>query len=169
MKFKRTVQVQCVCAKDPKTFERELNEILERVDDPEITFKDGWSAIVKFTMEKYIPETKAEEYELKGMGCSCEVCPFFMEMEDRRLKWHYCGQYDRKVMKSSPCCDAFYELMERRSDVPGIRKENEGEKPEDKGSRQVDGRDREQGFRLPEWAKSIQRAGEDRSRAASEC
>ena len=123
MKFRRTKQVKYVPY--GADFEKTMNAYLSEIDSPEIHYTEG-AAIIEYTAEVYTAETIAEQMELNGCAGTCQECPYFSESDDKRTKWHDCSLKNKKVLKTSFCCDEYYErrLNEKREKIPDIVKGN---------------------------------------------
>lgn len=75
-------------------------------------YQDGqWRAIIKYKVEEKEPETKADEYKLKGIEYVCGDCPYFQLNHDRRIKYSICGE-GNKVSYCDKACDYLYEQIE---------------------------------------------------------
>lgn len=73
----------------------------------------GLCAYILYEESMEIPESVADEYELKGETYRCYECPMFRPSDDRRVKYTTCGKGKRHISHCSPCCDWFYEELER--------------------------------------------------------
>lgn len=126
MKFRRTRQIKCVSENNARDFEREVNLILGKYEVQSMKYETNvpFTVYIEIMDEVYIPETLAEEYEVRGCAGHCCECPYFAENPDRRTKWHYCFKHDKKVTKDHFACDDYY-LEKGGNDVPSIRGKDE--------------------------------------------
>ena len=129
MKFTTSTQVKCFPYGE--NFEEEINEYLASVHHPKIVYLEH-AAIVECVLEVYIPETIAEQAEVEGCAHNCGECPYFAESADKRTKWHKCTLKNKKVRKSSLCCDEYYE---RSEDVSENHKRTEEKRNDGSGTR----------------------------------
>ena len=111
--MKRTKQKRVIAlqADNAEKFNREINNLLTTLEDPKIVYS---FPIVFVEWEEIIetPETLQEEYELKGEEKECQDCPYFVRTEDRRFKWHYCTQKEKRVTECQGACETYYLLRE---------------------------------------------------------
>ena len=98
--------------------ERLNAKIIELKDkDPTVTF-DGLISHVMYTEHEMVPETLADEYELKGVNLTCEDCPMFVPAikadgtEDRRAKFGGCPFAEHKTTsRCSRACDRLFQMI----------------------------------------------------------
>ena len=92
---------------------------------PVVTFSDSdpLCAYIKYVAKVPVPETLADEYELKGISFVCAQCPYFSPVlkddgeQDKRCKWGNCEHAEfGRTYKTSPACDKLYDLI-REGDV----------------------------------------------------
>lgn len=114
MKYVRHYEQKTIKANDPEEFDILMNMVYREAaksgKEPEIHFFDsmGFCASVKYYISVNLPETIAEEYELKGLGEKCCACPYFSKLQDKRFKSSLCTCLNRRVYIDSPACDIFY-------------------------------------------------------------
>ena len=99
---------------------RELNAFRPKV---KISKRIPYYAQIIYTQREMIPETLADEYELKGISFVCAQCPYFSPVlkddgeQDKRCKWGNCEHAEfGRTYKTSPACDKLYDLI-REGDV----------------------------------------------------
>lgn len=119
MKAQSIQQFAIVQSDSAAAFEGELNARIRELSDrnPQVKF-DGLTAYISYRETVSVPETIADEFELKGAGFRCEDCPEFQALlkedgtEDKRLRYGECqyAEYGR-TYKDSPACDMLYKLI----------------------------------------------------------
>ena len=114
MKTKTQTRVTAIQAANADEFNRIINAELEKRDAPKITYIQGlpFAAYVEYQELTEVPETLKEKYELAGDARSCRECPYFVRTKDKRYKWHYCAQKQRKVTECQGACETYYQLLE---------------------------------------------------------
>lgn len=115
MRIEKRKGVVAIQATTPEEFNRQINSVLEKYDAPKVHFitsGDKLGAYVEYDTTKEVPETLAEKYELAGDERPCTECPYFVRTKDRRFKWHYCIQKQKKVFESQRACDTYYQILE---------------------------------------------------------
>lgn len=71
---------------------------------------DRCLAYIFYTERYSVPETYADEYELKtGRVYICGQCPYYMPAKDRRRRGVPCMYSPLRVGPESAACDIFYE------------------------------------------------------------
>lgn len=105
MREKKKTRVRVIDGADAKSFEDALNEVLDEITDPDITFDPNRSflAYVKFTEIVEIPENIKEAYEMRGEYHYCGECPYYHAPTDGRVKYTDCDLGHRVSEKSSAC------------------------------------------------------------------
>lgn len=118
MYYKNKQQTKIIHSNTAEEFEERLNKYLGELADAkvkyELTFNNslGFCAYLLYTETIKVPESLAEEYEMRGEGCYCTECKYCEIPKDKRVKHYWCGLQERKVCSRSWCCDDFYENME---------------------------------------------------------
>ncbi len=118
MKYINRKQSLIITGSTASDFQDKLNEALAEIaekgykHDIQFNMSYGLCAYILYEERKEVPESIADEYELKGMTFKCYECPMFRPSEDKRVKYTTCGHGVRKVGHSDPCCDWFYEQLE---------------------------------------------------------
>lgn len=122
MKRSSVVQFAIVKTDSASLFERQLNERIVELQDnyPEVSFSESIPlyAHIKYRMEKEVPESISDEYEMVGAHFTCAQCPYFQPVlkddgeEDLRFKYGECPNAELgRVFKTEPACDRLYELI----------------------------------------------------------
>lgn len=114
MKQKKTKRVRAIQAINAEEFNREINAVLSETDDPKITYVVAvpFTAYVEYDEFIEVPETLAEKYELNNDGRHCHECPYFVRTQDKRYKWHFCAQKQKRVTECQGACETYYQLLE---------------------------------------------------------
>lgn len=119
MYAKSNKKVKVVSATTAEEFESKINSVLNGLNEKRINYDlqlnptAGFIAFVTYTETVQVPETLADEYELKGERHKCGECPHFPVITDGRVKWVRCPVTQGLVNKGTNCCDTFYkEVME---------------------------------------------------------
>ena len=129
MRSERYKQVFVIREDNAEAFQDKLNDVLDRVADPEIIFDNNrsFTCYVTYKVRKDVPEDLIELFELlDGERHYCEECPHFVKSKDNRRKW---GSYSLKAMKTrlySKACEHFYvwrmkhleELQKQYREIP---------------------------------------------------
>lgn len=105
-------KVRVIHAENAKEFETALNEILEEIAKPELTFDRNlpFLAYVTFDESFLIPESIADGYELRGEIHRCCECPYYHSPKDRRRKNVVCDIGER-VHGNRQACELFYKML----------------------------------------------------------
>ena len=116
-------QFAIVAADSAQQLTDQLNEKLKELRDkgPTVTF-ERMIARISYTEREQVPESIAEEYEMRGVRLTCEDCPFFTPAiktdgsEDLRAKWGVCpfAEYKRTTRGSLACDELFQRLNDGR-------------------------------------------------------
>lgn len=114
MKTKKQKQVVAIQTQTAEQFNHDINAVLTAHDNTNITFVTSipFTAYVEYEELVEIPETLAEKYELNNDERYCHECPYFIRTKDKRYKWHYCAQKQRKVTECQGACETYYQLLE---------------------------------------------------------
>lgn len=115
MKTQRRKGVLAITSTTAEEFNREINAVLKEYDDPKVHFitqGDKLGAYVEFDTFEQVPETLAEKYELAGDQRKCSECPYFIRTKDKRYKWHFCIQKQKKITECQGACETYYQLLE---------------------------------------------------------
>ena len=103
-------------------FEGALNARIRELshEKPVVLFSesDPFLARIQYSELVRVPETKSDEFSLKGMTFHCSDCPEFCPIvkadgtEDRRLSYGEC-QYAHlgRTYKDSEACDLLFEMI----------------------------------------------------------
>ena len=79
MRIKRLQQFRIIEADDAATFQSELNKALAELADldPEIDtdVRAGFRAFIRYEKSEDIPETLAEQFNVRGISYKCKDCP----------------------------------------------------------------------------------------------
>lgn len=120
MKFKSINQMTCIQAADAETFEARVNEVLFRVTFPKIELDKNvpFTAYIWYRIEKEIPETLEECYQVHGAGRKCGDCVHFKPVKDKRRKWHPCEYASyKKTQIEADACDRYYIELEEAKEA----------------------------------------------------
>ena len=118
MKYVKQFVQETVKEENVKEFDMAMNAIYERAalggKPPEVHYFDGpfMCATVRYFLEATIPETLADEYELRGERHRCMECPFFSLPKDRRIKLVKCQRTGRLVEAPTSACELYYNMLE---------------------------------------------------------
>lgn len=121
MKYIKHYQQKTIKTSDPEEFDILMNSIYEEAakggKEPEIHFFEGmgFCASIKYFVSLNLPETLAEEYELKGLGCRCTDCPYFEPPKDKRFKTSVCPRTNLRTCFDRNACDIFYKEFREAS------------------------------------------------------
>lgn len=115
MKQKRQRGVTAIQTATADDFNRQINVELQKHDDAKVTFVTSmaFTAYVEYEEIVEIPETLAEKYELANDERYCHECPYFVRTQDKRYKWHFCAQKQKKVTECQGACETYYQLLEQ--------------------------------------------------------
>ena len=119
MYSKKTEKVKIIHANSAEEFEESLNRYLSQLAEAKVKYNLsfnnslGFCAYLIYTEVVDIPESISEEYELRGERRYCTECICCRIPDDRRIKNYQCSHTHSRVSKYSPCCDYFYEMLER--------------------------------------------------------
>ena len=112
-------QFAIVAADSAQTLSDELNAKLFELRDksPTVTF-EGMIARIQYTESEQVPESIAEEYELRGVNITCGDCPLFVPAlkadgtQDLRANWGGCpvAEYKR-TSRRSRACDTLFQMI----------------------------------------------------------
>lgn len=118
MLYQKKNQAKIIHSNTAEEFEETLNNYLSQLTDLkskyELTFNNnmGFCAYLVYTETVSIPESLAEEYELRGERHYCKECAYCEIPTDKRFKRCECSYTGEQVWKNSCCCDDFYADME---------------------------------------------------------
>lgn len=107
-------KVKTIQASTPAEFDREFNKFSESVNG-EMDLKWDPSPMcvhLLYTEEKLVPETLAEEFELRGEKYYCKDCPFFKRGKNKRCKSIGCkySPYGTAA-EFNPACEYFFKQL----------------------------------------------------------
>ena len=116
MRDRKRKKFFCVTGATPEDFEDNMNEILKRYFDPEVTYAPGvpMMAYILATEWDKVPETIADVYSLKGETYDCKDCPQFVRSSDMRRKYHWCSHKQQAVHIDNIACDEFYQWLDSK-------------------------------------------------------
>ena len=114
MRQTRQKRVHAIQTATADEFNRVINAELEKHENANITFLTSvpFTAYVEYEITTETPETLTEAYELRGDARACQECPYFVRTKDKRYKWHFCAQKQKKVTECQGACEAYYQLLE---------------------------------------------------------
>lgn len=114
MRQTRQKRVHAIQTANADEFNRVINAELERHENANITFLTSvpFTAYVEYEITTETPETLTEAYELRGDARACQECPYFVRTQDKRYKWHFCAQKQKKVTEYQGACETYYQLLE---------------------------------------------------------
>lgn len=155
--MKKCKQVHFVEGKDLKDLENKLNEALmngAELGGIDIASLTGAVVVTEYVGD--IKKTALDELEDELGRHNCSECPFFVESNDKRKKWHTCEK-GKRVQKTTPCCIAYYESLreEAESDLSENQGEDERVRREGRGCRSLAESIAPSDIRQTEWAKQI--------------
>ena len=119
MKVIRKKQSLIVTGNTAEDFQSKLNSALDEVaakgyqHDLQFNMSYGLCAYIVYEKTTAVAENIVDEYELKGEAYKCYECPMFRPSNDRRVKYTTCGRGERHISHCTPCCEWFYEALER--------------------------------------------------------
>lgn len=159
--MKKCRQLYFITGADLNDLENKLNEAL--MDGAELGGIDIASLTGAIVVTEYvgdIKKTALDELEDELGRHNCEECPFFVESNDKRKKWHTCEK-GKRVQKSTPCCIAYYELIreEETSDLSENQGEDERVRLEGRGCSGMAESITTSRIRQIEWEKQIPTLG----------
>lgn len=115
---RQSTKVKTIKSDDAFDFDSRLNSFIKQLDAKGIPYEvqvnptAGLLAFVTYKETIRVAEDIAEEYELAGEKHFCEECPFYVRPTDGRVKNTRCAN-GKLRSKGSPCCDTFYELLDK--------------------------------------------------------
>lgn len=115
MRIEKRKGVEAIQAPTAEEFNERINAVLKREKNANVTFITSGGmlgAYVEYETEIEIPESLAEKYELNGDTRKCHECPYFIRTKDKRYKWHFCVQKQKKVTECQGACETYYQLLE---------------------------------------------------------
>lgn len=117
MKYQSGKRTRIIFEETADAFEKRLNAELKDLDRKhakyELTFNHtvGLCAYIVISETIQIPETIAEEFEIAGERHKCLECPHWVHPTKGNVKYTRCEITPGIHGASSPCCDAFYEML----------------------------------------------------------
>ena len=117
---------QCYCIEETSgaAFQERINTVLKTVRNPRIELDRNRSfvAYVFFDISFDIPEDVTEAFTLlEGIHHSCAECPYFIRSEDKRKKWHYCSNKNKRIHEKQPVCEIFYRVYYENNLIEGSK------------------------------------------------
>lgn len=119
MKYLNRKQSLIITGNTAAEFQENLNTALDDLanrgykHELQFNMAYGLCAYIIYEERAEVAETIADEYELKGETYKCYECKYYRPSSDKRVKYTTCGHGQRHTHHSRPCCDWFYEEMER--------------------------------------------------------
>lgn len=115
--FIRTVKkkiVYIIQGKDAEDFERRINEKLQGLEEPKITFVQTvpFIAYIEAEQVETRPDSLADKHYLQGDRFVCGQCPYMKQSTDMRRRWHACLFSDTVTRADSPVCEDFYIMLD---------------------------------------------------------
>ena len=107
---KTKLREKTVSAKSAEEFDRLFEKQSELIgDDYELQW-DSMPLTVHFIYKETvrIPETVADEYEMRGERYYCKDCPYFGKHADGRRRNGGCKYSEHEVVDYTPACELFY-------------------------------------------------------------
>ena len=155
--MKKCKQVKTLRAKDLTELETLINK--ELMEGAELGAIDLALCVAMVVVTEYvgdIKKTALDELEDELGRHNCSECPFFVESNDKRKKWHTCEK-GKRVQKSSACCIAYYELIreEETSDLSENQGKDERVRLEGRGCGSLAESITAGGVRQTEWEKQV--------------
>ena len=97
----------------------EMKRLSKKFPEPSFSDSDPFMARISYTEHVLIPESLADEYELKGVNLTCKDCPFFEPVmkadgtTDGRCKKGGCqhSKFGQITLKTMPMCDTVFEML----------------------------------------------------------
>ena len=119
MKCLKKDRIAIVEAPNAALFEAELNRRLDELEEYsprlEIEHHQPHTAYIFYTLKKYIPETIADEFHLKGINYKCSDCGYCKPILNKdgsvnqNSKYATCSKAERKrIAIDFDACDTFY-------------------------------------------------------------
>ena len=117
MKSKKLTQIELIVEKDPRKFQKKVNDSLaERDTILDVNTKSdssGYTALITYEEVKEEPEDAADKYYLDhGRHYVCSDCPSLVPDADARSTTHYCKHHEDRVRMKQPACNWFYEGLD---------------------------------------------------------
>lgn len=103
----RVIEHQC-----GEEFERELNEVMANNKVVDFVYNMNKGHCCYVTLEEHITEAEdiRDEMNLKGIYYYCGDCPFYVQSDDRRVKYTRC-KCDSHAYYNQPACLYLYEQV----------------------------------------------------------
>lgn len=115
MKIKHFPKIRAIAADTAEEFETRMNDLLKRAHNPKYTINVSggkFFAVVEYREEKLIPETLADEYELRGEVFYCRNCPECKDQYSGRTKRCLCKYAELGyTRKDDHACNWFYKKL----------------------------------------------------------
>lgn len=119
MKWVNRTQSIIITGNTAGEFQDRLNKSLDELarkgykHELQFNMSYGLCAYIIYEERYEEAETIADEYELRGERYKCYECLMYRPSEDKRVKYTTCGKGCRHTYHEMPCCDWFYETLER--------------------------------------------------------
>ena len=118
MKVLESKKYKIIYDKSASGFEKKLNDAIEQLNDHALEVniteqhQNGVLAYIKYSNDVKIPESIADELELRGLQIKCADCPYIQKTDDQRKKKFPCkyASYGSTFL-DSPACNRFYEEL----------------------------------------------------------
>lgn len=119
MKYVKSKEYRCIHGDTPEEFQDEVNKVLAKYPTAEMKIDTlvPYLCHAWIRVEKLIPETKADEYELNCDVHYCIECPFLDRpaKSNKNQKRFPCEHAEWGITATdSVCCDKFYDWYEKR-------------------------------------------------------
>ena len=96
-----------------EAFNEQIAVVLQEHPNAKVHFISNFlGAYVEYEDVVEVPESLAEQYELAGDRRERKECPYFVRTQDKRFKWHFCVQKQKKVTECQGACETYYQLLE---------------------------------------------------------
>lgn len=118
MKEVKRMRVRVVDRNSAKGFEEALNDVLNKVEEPDIKFDTNRPFLAYITYVEYvrIPESIQDAYNLRGEIHRCNECEYYQPSSDRRVKYSVCALGNR-VYANKEGCELLYKTINEGRDT----------------------------------------------------
>ena len=118
MLVKSYPQIKVIQADDPKEFQRQFNEAMEKLyeNDPEVEFvhEKAYCAYIRYTKVTHEWDSVADEFHAEGIHYLCKQCSYHEEVDDNRKKYVYCKYADYgHTHLDHEVCEMFYKEVKQ--------------------------------------------------------
>ena len=116
MKRLQIQQIEIVTGETVEIYNERLNKALRDLKGENVKVEfhqtNPMFAYIRYTITEEIAEGLADEYELKGIRCTCRDCPLIQGTDDRRRHYYWC-KYKSIINGTDRACDEFYRMLIR--------------------------------------------------------